>query len=121
MVDETRATSALSQRLAGELMAAKTAAERNASLKDIMDNEQVQHMRDAVDEERLAEKLEGVKENSRIMDLVHISPRAQALYRAQEAKLDGAPERVHERLNGPSEEEKPGPEQSVLGNMDPME
>lgn len=121
MVDQARIASEIGHQVAQEMLNAKNSAERNAVLKDVMDEQEVDHMRDMVEEDRLAGKVKGVKENSGIMDQVHISPRAQALYRAQSAKMENAPERVHAHLQDQPTDLNENPQDSVLGTADPNE
>jgi predicted nucleotidyltransferase len=121
-MDPTKVTGTLSERLAEELLNVKNSLERNQTLKNAANSQQADHLQDAVEPERLHDKMQNVQENERVMDQVHISEKAQAMYRAHEAKLEGAPERVHNRLQDPSNEEpKPAPEPTtgVLGNLDP--
>lgn len=121
-MDQTRITGALSERLAEELLNAKNSLERNQNMKDIANSQQADHLQDAADPERVHDKMQSVQDNERIMDQVHISEKAQAMYRAHEMKLEGAPERVHNRIQNPSNEQPEptkGPELSVLGNLDP--
>ena len=116
MVDQTRAAGQIAERLGSQLMEARDLAERDGALANLRDSQQAQHTRDTIDEERLQERIEAAQENQRIRDQVHISERAQALYRAREAELDGAPERAHARRQETGNQE---PEQTALGNMDP--
>lgn len=110
MVDQAKAAGYIMENLAHEVANAKTNAERDTALKNAADSMKAGQMQQRADSDRLHEKLEGVTNNPEIMDSVHISPKAQALLRAHEAGLKGAPERVHEHLQTDSApQEQKGP------------
>lgn len=121
MVEQTHVTGYLAEKLGHQLANARTAEERNALAKSILNSEKTGKVMERLNEERVHEKWEGVKQNSELMDKVHISPKAEALYRAHASGMEQAPERLHERAQSQSQPpeaqpvENPGP----LGPMSP--
>jgi hypothetical protein len=121
MVEQTRITDPVAQKLANQLLEAQGRAERDEVLDNVRDSNQAQHARDTVDEDRLTEKVESVLKNERIGDQVHISDRAQKLYRAREMELKGVPERAHVRAQEGTERPGPFSKQGSLGNLEQEE
>ncbi len=90
-MEQTKVTQILSDRLRNQLQGVQTAAERNQLLKNIVNSERGGNMIDHIDADRLHGKLEGVQKNQVIMDRVHISPEAKALYHAQTSPKGNPP------------------------------
>lgn len=121
MISQTKAANYLGEKLSNQLANAQSVQERNELLKSVANSQQVEHMQDITDGDRLHERLDSAQKNPRIQDQVHISPKAQELYKAQESKLDQAPERAHAHAQKPQEEVAPKTKEptGALGNMDP--
>jgi hypothetical protein len=92
MVEQTKVTQILSDRLRNQLQGVQTAAQRNQLLKNIVNSERGGNQIDHVNADRLHDKLEGVQKNPVIMDRVHISPEAKALYHAQTSPKGNPPD-----------------------------
>ena len=103
-MDQTKVTGYIAEKLSNQLADAKNAADRNQALKAAAD------VLDKFDDDRVHDKAQGVAKNEPLMDRVHISPKAEALYRADTL----AAEKAHE-----PQQTKPIPEdqKGVLADM----
>jgi hypothetical protein len=111
MVDQTHAAGYLSQRLGHQLAQARTAAERDEILKNTANSEQAARILNRVDDDRLHDKIESIEKNQEILDQVHISDKAKALYHLEQNGIKEAPEKIHQRLRDDATE-IPTPEPS---------
>ena len=91
-MDQTKVAQILSNRLQNQLQGVQSATQRNQLLKDVVNSQQGGNLIDHVNADRLHGKIEGVQKNPVIMDRVHISPEAKALYHAQTSPKGNPPE-----------------------------
>ena len=120
MISQAKVVNYLGEKLSNQLANVQNAQQRNDVLKNAANSQQVEHMQDITDADRLHERLDGAKKNPQVQDRVHISPEAQELYKAQESKLDRAPERAHAHAQKTEEEVAPKAKEptGALGNME---
>ncbi len=119
MVSQAKIAGYVAKQLGQQLANAQSAAEQKEILKNAANSQKAAQLQAHANPDRTHGKYQGVKENEELLDRVHISPKAQALYHAHEAKLKGAPEKIHERVQERAKETDPKPEAGVLGPMDP--
>jgi len=119
MVEQTHVTNYLADKLGRQIAEAQTAAQRNKMGKAVLNSEKLAEAMEHVNEERVHEKWQGVEHNPVIRDAVHISPKAEALYRAHESGRTQAPERAHERAQSQPPEVEPVEPEGPLGPMSP--
>ncbi|TKJ41624.1 hypothetical protein CEE37_03395 [candidate division LCP-89 bacterium B3_LCP] len=117
MIDQTKITAFLAEKIGQQLANAQNATQRNEILKDAMDSDMVDHLQQVADGDRIHDKLQSVVNNPEIRDRIQISERAETLYRLREAQLEQAPARVHEHLRTDGSGE-PFEGKGSLGNMD---
>lgn len=118
MIDQTKITGYVVERLGQQIANAQTVSERNDALKDAVNSEQAEHLQETVDKDRINHKMDGVENNEQVRDHVHISEQAMMLHRAHEVHQNQSvptPERVHEHLQS---NDIPAPPGGSLGNME---
>lgn len=115
MSDQTKIAGFAADRLGQQLANAQSVSERNEILKDAVNSDQAEHLKEIADMDRVADKMESITSNDALMDRVHLSDRALALHRAHQAGLKGAPERIHERSRA---EDVPETSDGLPGNME---
>lgn len=120
MVDQTKITGDLAAKLSNQLLN-QSRADRDGALEEIRRSQQFQHLQDATDDDRLEERIGSVLENEKLQDKVHISDRAQALYRAREEGSEGILEKAHNRQQRTGQEPGVTPEATVFEPFTPEE
>ncbi len=111
MVDQTRLPGYIAGKLTNQLQNAQNAAQREKLMDEIANSQQVEHLKEVVNPDRLSEKMQSVTKNERIQDFVHISPEGREKQQAQET--------TQTNPQGPGSESNPHPELGALGNLNP--
>jgi GTP-binding protein EngB required for normal cell division len=100
---QTHVTEVLRETIAKELAQIRSAEQRDHEINVALDNERVANALDKVNNDRVHDKVQSVQKNEVMRDHVHISPEAQALYRAKEAGVSHVSEKIHNYIR-PDEE-----------------
>ncbi len=103
MSEQSRITEHLANRIGQQIAGAQNAAQRDKTGKSVLNSQQTDHALDLVNDERVHDKTQSMQKNQELLDRVHISPEAQALYRAHESGMTQTPERAHERAQNKPE------------------
>jgi len=119
MVSQAKLAGYVAKQVGHQLTNAQNAAEQKEILRNAANSQKAAQLQARANPDRTHDKYQGAKENEELLDRVHISPKAQALYHAHQAKIKGVPEQVHERVQGRAKEADTKPEAGVLGPMDP--
>jgi len=97
MFEQSHVVGALLNRIGQQVAGANTQEQFNQGAKSVLNSEKLANALDHVSDERIQDKMAGVKANQGLPDRVHISPEAQELY-SRHINAENAPsEKIHGR------------------------